>query len=100
MALGSGGSKIWTFLDGAGQESKTAIMGTRAHAAWLCSIVFDGTRASEGASPDRQLYGIRSSNSARKLYLKTSASAGERVRMTRNSIREFDSRIARQTGVV
>jgi len=42
---GDSWSKTWTFFEGAWQEGNVPIMGTRTHAAWLCSVVLDGTQA-------------------------------------------------------
>ncbi|MGH9397297.1 MAG: branched-chain amino acid aminotransferase, partial [Terriglobia bacterium] len=45
MTLESEWSKTWTFFKGDWHEGNLPIMGVRAHAAWLCSVVFDGARA-------------------------------------------------------
>ena len=45
-------------------------MGPRTHAAWLCSLVFDGARAFEGVTPDLDLHCARVNDSAVKLFLK------------------------------
>jgi branched-chain amino acid aminotransferase len=45
MAAATNWSKTWTFFDDQWREGNVPIMGTRTHAAWLCSIVFDGARA-------------------------------------------------------
>ena len=63
-------SQTWTFFEGAWHEGNVPIMGPRTHAAWLCSMVFDGARAFEGVTPDIELHCARINDSARKLYLK------------------------------
>lgn len=70
MALEKAKTKTWTFMDGEWIEGNAPIMGTRTHAAWLCSIVFDGARAFEGATPDLDLHCARVNDSAAKLFLK------------------------------
>jgi len=52
MSIGSGWSKTWTYFLGDWHEGNVPIMGPRTHAAWLCSVVFDGARAFEGVTPD------------------------------------------------
>lgn len=90
MPLGSGWSKTWTFFEGAWQEGNIGIMGPRTHAAWLCSVVFDGARAFEGVTPDLDLHCARVNDSAKKLYLKPTVSTAEWVRLAREGIQRFD----------
>ena len=44
-------SKTWTYFEDKWHEGNVPIMGPRTHAAWLCSLVFDGARAFEGVTP-------------------------------------------------
>ncbi len=90
MPLGSGWSKTWTFFEGAWQEGNIGIMGPRTHAAWLCSVVFDGARAFEGVTPDLDLHCARVNDSAKKLYLKPTVSTEEWVRLAHEGIQRFD----------
>jgi branched-chain amino acid aminotransferase len=90
VSLGSGWSKTWTFFEGAWQEGNIGIMGPRTHAAWLCSVVFDGARAFEGVTPDLDLHCTRVNDSAKKLYLKPTVSTQEWVRLAREGIQRFD----------
>ncbi len=90
MPLGSGWSKTWTFFEGTWQEGNIGIMGPRTHAAWLCSVVFDGARAFEGVTPDLDLHCARVNDSAKKLYLKPTLSTEEWVRLAREGIQRFD----------
>ncbi len=59
MAVESPWSKTWTCFEGDWHEGNTPIMGPRTHAAWLCSVVFDGARAFEGVTPDLELHCAR-----------------------------------------
>ena len=90
MPLGIGWSKTWTFFEGAWQEGNIGIMGPRTHAAWLCSVVFDGARTFEGVTPDLDLHCARVNDSAKKLYLKPTVSTEEWVRLAREGIQRFD----------
>ncbi len=90
MALGTGWSKTWTYFDGEWQEGNVGIMGPRTHAAWLCSVVFDGARYFEGVTPDLELHCARVNDSARKLFLKPVVPTEEWVRLAREGIARFD----------
>lgn len=89
MEIGSGWSKTWTYFDGKWQEGNVGIMGPRTHAAWLCSVVFDGARAFEGVTPDLELHCARVNDSAKKLYLKPVVSTEEWVRLAHEGIKLF-----------
>jgi branched-chain amino acid aminotransferase len=65
-------------------------MGPRTHAAWLCSLVFDGARAFEGVTPDLELHCTRVNDSATKLYLKPTVSTEKWVKLAREGIARFD----------
>ncbi|HTA24124.1 MAG TPA: branched-chain amino acid aminotransferase [Terriglobales bacterium] len=90
MPLGDGWSKTWTFFRGAWHEGNVGIMGPRTHAAWLCSVVFDGARTFEGVTPDLDLHCARVNDSAKKLYLKPTVSTDEWVKLAREGIKRFD----------
>ena len=90
MALGAGWSKTWTYFEGEWQEGNVGIMGPRTHAAWLCSVVFDGARYFEGVTPDLELHCARVNDSARKLFLKPVVTTEEWVRLAREGIARFD----------
>ncbi|MFZ0816605.1 MAG: branched-chain amino acid aminotransferase [Candidatus Sulfotelmatobacter sp.] len=90
MGLGTGWSKTWTYFEGGWHEGNVPIMGPRTHAAWLCSIVFDGARAFEGVTPDLDLHCARVNDSAKKLYLKPTVSTEEWIRLAREGIARFD----------
>jgi branched-chain amino acid aminotransferase len=70
------------------------IMGPRTHAAWLCSLVFDGARAFEGVTPDIELHCARVNESARKLFLNPTVSAEMWVELAREGISRFDGNTA------
>jgi branched-chain amino acid aminotransferase len=65
-------------------------MGPRTHAAWLCSVVFDGSRYFEGVTPDLELHCARVNDSARKLFLKPTVSVETWVKLAREGITRFD----------
>lgn len=90
MPLGTNWSKTWTFFEGDWHEGNIGIMGPRTHAAWLCSVVFDGARAFEGVTPDLTLHCARVNDSAKKLFLNPTVSTDEWVRLAREGIRRFD----------
>lgn len=94
MGIGTGWSKTWTYLDGEWHEGNVPIMGPRTHAAWLCSMVFDGARAFEGVTPDLDLHCARVNDSARKLYLKPTVSTEEWVKLAREGITRFEKDVA------
>lgn len=87
-------SKTWTFFQGDWHEGNIPLMGPRTHAAWLCSLVFDGARAFEGVTPDLDLHCARVNDSARKLYLKPRLSAEEWAGLAREGIAKFDKHAA------
>lgn len=90
MAIGNNWSKTWTFFDGAWHEGNVPIMGARTHAAWLCSLVFDGARRFEGVTPDLDLHCARVNDSAKKLFLKPLVSIERWIELTREGIARFD----------
>jgi branched-chain amino acid aminotransferase len=90
VTLGTNWSKTWTFFEGDWHEGNIGIMGPRTHAAWLCSVVFDGARAFEGVTPDLDLHCARVNESAKKLFLNPTVSAEEWIRLAREGIRRFD----------
>jgi branched-chain amino acid aminotransferase len=90
MAVSSSWSKTWTYFEGEWRDGNVPIMGPRTHAAWLCSIVFDGARAFEGVTPDLELHCARVNESAKKLFLKPKVSTDEWVRLAREGIKRFD----------
>ena len=90
MAVGGAWSKTWTYFEGDWHEGNIGIMGPRTHAAWLCSVVFDGARAFEGVTPDLDLHCARVNDSAKKLFLKPTVSTEEWVRLAREGIQRFD----------
>ena len=90
MPLGTNWSKTWTFFESAWHEGNIGIMGPRTHAAWLCSVVFDGARAFEGVTPDLALHCARVNDSAKKLFLNPTVSTEEWVRLAREGIQRFD----------
>ncbi len=94
MTPGKGWSKTWTFFEDKWQEGNIGIMGPRTHAAWLCSVVFDGARAFEGVTPDLELHCARVNESAKKLYLKPVVPIETWITLARQGIAKFDGNTA------
>ena len=90
MTIGDGWTKTWTYFKDDWYEGNIGIMGPRTHAAWLCSVVFDGARAFEGVTPDIELHCARVNDSAKKLFLKPTVSAETWVKLAREGIKRFD----------
>ncbi len=90
MAAANDWSKTFTYFEGAWHEGNLPIMGVRTHAAWLCSVVFDGARAFEGVTPDLELHCARVNDSATKLFLKPMVSVDTWVKLAREGIAKFD----------
>ena len=90
MTIGDGWTKTWTYFKDDWYEGNIGIMGPRTHAAWLCSVVFDGARAFEGVTPDIELHCARVNASAKKLFLKPTVSAETWVKLAREGIKRFD----------
>lgn len=86
-------SRTWTFYQDKWREGNLPIMGVRTHAAWLCSMVFDGARAFEGVTPDLDLHCARVNDSAKKLHLKPVVSTEEWIRLAHEGISRFDTGI-------
>ena len=87
-------SKTRTFFEGSWHEGNVPIMGPRTHAAWLCSVVFDGARAFEGVAPDLDLHCARVNDSAKKLFLKPTVSTEQWIKLAWEGIAKFDGSVA------
>ena len=94
MTLGDGWSKTWTYFKNEWHEGNIGIMGSRTHAAWLCSVVFDGARAFEDVTPDLELHCARVNDSAKKLFLKPTVLTETWVKLAREGITKFDGNTA------
>ncbi len=94
MSAGITWSKTWTFFEGQWHEGNVPIFGPRTHAAWLCSVVFDGARAFEGVTPDLDLHCARVNDSAAKLFLKPTVSTETWVKLAREGIARFEKNAA------
>jgi branched-chain amino acid aminotransferase len=90
VTVGKGWSKTWTFFEGEWREGNIGIMGPRTHAAWLCSVVFDGARAFEGVTPDIDLHCARVNESAKKLFLKPTVATETWIQLAREGIAKFE----------
>ncbi|WP_249695727.1 branched-chain amino acid aminotransferase [Stappia sp. WLB 29] len=82
-------SQTWNWIDGNWIEGNAPIMGTRTHAAWLGSSVFDGARAFEGVTPDLDLHCQRLNDSAVALGLNPVMKAGEMMELTQDGLSRF-----------
>jgi branched-chain amino acid aminotransferase len=94
LPLGTNWTKTWTFFEGDWHEGNIPIMGPRTHAAWLCSIVFDGARAFEGVTPDLDRHCARVNESAKKLFLKPLVSTEEWIQLAKEGVKRFDGQTA------
>src|SRR5947209_13070139 len=90
MSFAGGASGTWTYFEDKWQDGNVPIMSPRTHAAWLCSVVFDGARAFEGVTPDLELHCARVNQSAVKLYLKPMVSTETWVKMAHEGIGRFE----------
>lgn len=90
MALAAAPSKTWTFFEDEWREGNLPIMGVRTHAAWLCSVVFDGARAFEGVMPDLDLHCARVNDSAKKLFLKPLVPVEKWIQLAKEGIARFE----------
>lgn len=90
----NGWSKTWTFYENDWHEGNVPIMGSRTHAAWLASMVFDGARAFEGVTPDLDLHCRRINNSAPKLFLKPIVSEEKWMGLVADGLKRFDRNAA------
>ena len=84
----------WTFLDGDWHEGNPPIIGTRSHAFWLGSTVFDGARWFEGVAPDLDLHCQRVNHSAARLGLSATVAADEIMALTLDGLKKFDGKTA------
>ena len=94
MSVGGGCSQTWTYFEDKWHEGNVPIMGPRTHAAWLCSVVFDGSRAFEGVTPDLELHCARVNDSAKKMFLKPVVSSETWVKLAREGIAKFTGEVA------
>jgi branched-chain amino acid aminotransferase len=83
-------SKTWTYFEEKWHDGNVPIMGPRTHAAWLCSMVFDGARYFEGVTPDLDLHCARVNESAVKLYLKPVVTTETWIKLAKEGISRFD----------
>jgi branched-chain amino acid aminotransferase len=90
MLAGNEWSKTITYYEGEWHEGNLPIMGVRTHAAWLCSVVFDGARAFEGVTPDLGLHCARVNDSATKLFLKPVVSVETWMKLAQEGITRFE----------
>jgi branched-chain amino acid aminotransferase len=85
----AGHSKTWTFFDGDWHEGNLPIMGSRTHAAWLGSMVFDGARAFEKVTPYLDLHCARVNRSAASLFLNPLVSLDTWIGLAKDGVKRF-----------
>jgi branched-chain amino acid aminotransferase len=90
MPVAPSTTKTWTYFEDQWHEGNVPIMGPRTHAAWLCSVVFDGARYFEGVTPDLELHCARVNDSAKKMFLKPTVSTETWIKLAREGITRFD----------
>jgi branched-chain amino acid aminotransferase len=84
-------SGTWTFFEGQWHEGNVQIMGSRTHAAWLASMVFDGARFFEGVAPDIDLHCARVNRSAKAMGLDPTQEPGAIVELVREGAKKCGS---------
>jgi len=89
MATATSWSKTWTYFEDRWHEGNVPIMGSRSHAAWAGSSVFDGARAFDGVTPDLDLHCARVNRSAEKMFLKPVISTGQWVALAKEGVARF-----------
>ena len=87
-------SKTWTYFEDKWHEGNVPLMGPRTHAAWLCSLVFDGARFFDGVTPDLDLHCARVNESARRLFLKPVVPTEKWISLALEGIERFDKQTA------
>jgi branched-chain amino acid aminotransferase len=81
-------SKSWTYLDGKWHQGNPPLMGPWSDASWLGSVIFDGSRAFEGVTPDLDLHCQRCERSALAFGLEP-LKAGAIEELVRDGIAKF-----------
>jgi len=89
MSVGEAETGTWTYFEDRWQEGNIPIMGPRTHAAWLCSMVFDGARSFEGVVPDLELHCARVNESAKKMFLKPIVPVDTWIKLAHEGISRF-----------
>lgn len=80
---------ILTWYEGRWHRGNTPILGAADHGAWLGSLVFDGARAFEGATPDLDRHCARTNASARAMGLKPPLSDGELLELALEGVAKY-----------
>ncbi|EKF19812.1 branched-chain amino acid aminotransferase [Nitratireductor pacificus] len=92
--LSSVQSTTWNYVDGDWHEGNVPLVGSRSHAMWLGSTVFDGARWFEGVTPDLDRHAARINASATNLGLNPTMTADEIVGLTQDGLKKFDGNAA------
>ena len=94
MPKRDGATKTWTYFEDKWHKGNVPIMSARTHAAWLCSVVFDGARAFEGVLPDLELHCARVNESAKKMFLKPTVPTETWVKLALEGVSRFQKNTA------
>ena len=71
------------------EDEQPKLLGPMDHAMWMASLAFDGARSFEGCAPDLDLHCVRLVESARKMLLAPTLSAGEIEGLCRDAVRKL-----------
>jgi len=82
-------SDSWTYFEGSWHSGNPKLMGPMTQAMWLASMVFDGARAFDGATPDLDRHCARSLASAEALGLNVSMTADEVTEIALAAVAKF-----------
>ncbi len=80
---------IMTWIDGRWHIGNIPILGAADHATWLGSLVFDGARAFDRATPDLDRHCARTNQSARRMGLEPQLSDGELTEIALEGVAAF-----------
>jgi branched-chain amino acid aminotransferase len=78
-----------SYFEGRWHEGNTLMLGTRDHATWLGSLVFDGARAMDGCVPDLDRHCQRVVDSAVAMGLEPDMDAAEVEALCRQAVKKF-----------
>ncbi len=87
-------TRIMTWIEGRWHLGNLPILGAADHATWLGSLVFDGARAYDGATPDLDRHCARAIQSARRMGLAPPLSDGELTEVALEGVAAFSSDMA------
>ncbi len=83
------GETIFTYFNGKWEKGNTPIMGAADHATWLGTLVFDGARKFNGATPDLDAHCERVNESAVAMGLNPTLTADDMVAIALDGLENF-----------